>query len=66
MPTEPLIRFVREVVFHSPATLAGIAVGALGGAVTGLWDPLAGGLIGLGVGFAASSALRRGDDWDKT
>jgi hypothetical protein len=63
MPTEALIRFVHHVVFHSPATLAGIVIGGLGGAITGLWDPIAGGFIGLALGFAASSALGLGGSW---
>lgn len=62
MPTEIFVRFIHHVVFHSPATLAGIAIGGLGGAITGLWDPIGGCFIGLVLGFAASSAL--GLSWE--
>jgi hypothetical protein len=59
---EPLLRFIHHVVFENPLTIWATAIGALGGAVTGLWNPLQGGFTGALVGYTASRVFEDPDD----
>jgi hypothetical protein len=53
-------RFVHHVVFHSPATLAATVIGVVGGAVTGFWNPIGGGVFGAMTSFVVLDDLDDG------